>query len=259
MSPEVTAVVTTHGRPERVQEALASLRAETYRNVEIVVVDDGAGAGVDRARNLGLASARGEFVIFLDDDDVALPHRISTLIEAARSHRASLCFGMTRRRVDGTSESLECVPTHALPPGRVGFCDLLACAPHINAVLVRTETLRDVGGFDTGAKHFDDWSAWLRIADRNAVIWRIAETVAEWRIHPRGLSAHILRKRAMKTRLLSLFDRLQSSLSEENARALATARMLIAPADILTYDDYASIMAAARERFGDYRCRRIAV
>ena len=282
MSPEVTAVVTTHGRPQHVLEALASLRAETYRDVELVVVDDGeefdsAAAGCDvplrvvrgfhlgvaRARNLGLAAARGEFVIFLDDDDIALPHRISSLVDAARRHRASLCFGMTRRQVDGTSELLGCVPTHALSPGAIAFCDVLTCAPHVNAVLVRTESLRAVGGFDVDAPHFDDWSAWLRVADRNAVMWRIADTVAEWRIHQRGLSADILQKGAMKVRLLSLFERLETCLSAENARAVATARRLVAPSTILTYDDYAEIMMAAREQlharascFGQRPCRR---
>ena len=277
MSPEVTAIVTTHGRPLRVLEALASLRAETHRDIELVVVDDGGefdpaavcdirfrvvrgfDLGVGRARNLGLAAARGEFVIFLDDDDIALPHRISSLVGAARHHGASLCFGMTRRRVEGSSEMLECVPTHVLSPGAVGFCDLLTCAPHVNAVLVRSETLRAVGGFDVGAKHFDEWSAWLRIADRNVVMWRIPETVAEWRIHQRGLSADVLQKRAMKVRLLSLFDRLQACLSEENARAVATARRLVASARILTYDDYAEIMAAAREQLQSEAVGRISV
>lgn len=283
MAPEVTTIVTTHGRPGHVQEALASLRAETHKDVEIVVVDDGgefdaalcdlplrvvhgSQLGVARARNLGLAAARGEFVIFLDDDDVALPHRISSLVGAARRHRASLCFGMTRRQVEDTSEVLECVPTQAHSSGAVGFCDVLTCAPHVNAVLARTETLRAVGGFDAGANHFDDWSAWLRIADRDVTMWRIADPVAEWRIHERGLSADILQKRAMKIRLLGLFDRLQTCLSKENARAVAAARRLVAPAAILTYDDYAGIMAAAREQlhaeatcFGHHPCRQISV
>jgi glycosyltransferase involved in cell wall biosynthesis len=280
MFPEVTAVVTTHGRPRCVQDALASLRAETHRDIEVVVVDDGGefysavrgdaplrvvrgfGLGVGRARNLGLAAARGEFVIFLDDDDVALPNRISNLLGAARRHGASLCFGMTLRRVDGSSELLERVPTHQLSAGAVGFCDLLTCAPHVNAVLLRTETLRAIGGFDAGARHFDDWSAWLRIADRNAVMWSIADTVAEWRVHQDGLSGHIQRERAMKTRLLSLFERLRGCLSDENARAVVTAGRIVASADILTYDDYAEIMAAARDDlhsaatcFGHRSCR----
>lgn len=285
MSPEVTAVITTHSRPAHVQEAVASLCAETHQDIELVIVDDGGeldaatvpcdvplrvvrgvGLGVGRARNLGLAAARGEFVIFLDDDDVALPHRTASLVSAARRHHASLCFGRTRRQIAGTSEMLESVPTNLLSPGVVGFCDVLTCAPHVNAVLARTETLRAIGGFDVAAEHFDDWSAWLRIADRGEVVWSIADTVAEWRIHQRGLSAHILRRRAMKVRLLALFERLRAGLSEENARAVTTARRLVASADILSYDDYAEIMAAVRERlhsaatcFDHQPCRYAAV
>lgn len=259
MLPEVTAVITTHVRPAYAKQALASLLAETYGNIEIVVVDDGgeftsraarvvrgAGLGVARARNLGLSAARGEFVIFLDDDDVALPHRMTSLVSAARRHGASLCFGMTRRRIDDTAELLQSVPTH-VAAGPIEFCDLLACNPHVNAVLARTEALRAVGGFDIGADHFDDWSAWLRIADRDAVVWSIATDVAEWRLHPRGLSANVLQKRAMKTRLLSLFERLQPCLSDKNARAVAMAHRIVADADIVTYDDYADAMALVRD------------
>src|SRR5690349_19252976 len=111
MSPEVTAVITTHVRPHHAYEALASVRAELHKDIEIIVVDDGGAftatvpdpgsdvrvvrgelLDVGRARNLGLADARGEFIIFLDDDDVAMPHRITNLLGAARRTNATLCF-----------------------------------------------------------------------------------------------------------------------------------------------------------------------
>jgi glycosyltransferase involved in cell wall biosynthesis len=191
MSSEVTAVITTHARPASVYEALASVQAELHEDLEVVVVDDGgrfvappgtrvpirvvhgSNLGVARARNLGLAAARGEFIIYLDDDDVA------------------------------------------------------------------------VGGFDPDAEHFDDWAAWLRIADREAAIWSIPDTVAEWRIHSLGLSGRVLHAGAMKGRLLSLFEHLQGGLSEPNARAVAAARRVVASGDIITYDDYAAAMAKA--------------
>lgn len=263
MSPEVTAVITTRGRPMLVGEALESVHAETHTSIEVVIVDDGGafiaprhgavrvvhgkGAGVGVARNLGLAVARGEYVIFLDDDDVAMPHRIARLVRAARNQNATLCFGMTRRVVDHTNQVLESVPTHLLSPGPVGFCDLLSCAPHVNAVLARTEALRAVGGFDTGAEHFDDWSAWLRMADRDAVMWCILDTVADWRIHERGLTGRVLQGGAMKGRLMSLFERLGACLSFENARAVRLALRIVQSAPIVTYDDYADTMARARE------------
>jgi len=264
--PDVTAVITTHARPARVCEALASVRLETHPSIEVIVVDDGGayvapdadvrvlygtGLGVGAARNLGLASARGQYVIFLDDDDVAMPQRIARLVRVARDQHAALCFGMTRRVMDGTNEVLGTVPTHLLSPGAVGFCDLLACAPHVNAVLARTERLRAVGGFDVGAHHFDDWSAWLRMADGDANIWCIPDTVADWRIHEQGLSAQVLQGGVMKARLLSLFDRLRSCLSSENAGAVAAARDIVQSAKIVTYDDYADAMALARETLHD--------
>jgi len=258
-------VITTHARPESIREALASVFAETYPNMECVIVDDGGTfeppahgssietrvlrgrqLGVARARNMGLAAARGEFVIFLDDDDVALPNRIATLLDAARRFRADLCYGLTRRAVLHSTLTLPHVPTALMASGGVGFCDILTCAPHINSVLVRTSTLRSIGGFDAAAHHFDDWAAWLRLADQNAVIRRVTEVVAEWRIHGQGLSAGIMNARAMKSRLMTLFDRLQGQLSEENTRAVAVAQRAVAASEILTYDDYVQVMTTAR-------------
>jgi GT2 family glycosyltransferase len=262
----VTAVITTHARPQVVREALRSVCAETYPNLECVVVDDGGtyespadqsrvptrvvrgrSLGVASARNLGLAAARGEFVIFLDDDDVALPHRITTLMDAARRFGADVCYGMTRRAVAGSSPAFPAVPTGVIP-GPVGFCDVLACAPHVNSVLVRTSTLRSIGGFDAGAHHFDDWSAWLRLADRGVGMGCVGEVVAEWRVHEEGLTGKVAQAGAMKSRLLAVFDRLQGQLSAAGARGVADAKHHIAGADIVTYDDYAGAMTTERAR-----------
>ena len=117
----------------------------------------------------------------------------------------------------------------------------------MNSVLVRTKTLRAVRGFDVGAEHFDDWSAWLRIADRNTIMWSVDDPVAEWRIHAQGLSAQVLTIRAMKDRLRGLFERLQPCLSAENARAVAIARDVVASSEIMTYDDYVDAMVVVRE------------
>lgn len=265
MPPEVTAVITTHARPEHVYEALASVRAETHRDLECVIVDDGGTfeppasdsarelrvvrgqhLGVAAARNMGLAAARGEFVIFLDDDDVALPHRIATLLAAARSSGAELCFGMTRRAIAGTAHKLPAVPTTALSIAGVGLCDVLTCAPHVNSVLVRTSSLRSVGGFDAAASHFDDWSSWLRLADAGAGIQWVPSIVAEWRLHARGLTGTVMHTRAMRSRLIALFEHLEQLLSPDGAGAVRMARQVVATSEISSYDDYVHAITAAR-------------
>jgi len=266
LQPLVTAIVTTRTRPQYVHEALASVCAETYEDVECVVVDDGgtfelAGTGWTRAirvvrshmrgvagaRNAGLAEARGEFVIFLDDDDVAMPSRIATLVDAAGRYRADLCFGMTQRVAVHAAGQLSAVPTNVRTFGLVGLCDVLTCAPHINSVLVRTAALRAIGGFDDEAAHFDDWSAWIRLADRGVRMCCVGDLVAEWRLHDRGLTAEVMHLRAMKARLLSLFDRLGSQLTDESARAIEVARRVVAGGEMLTYDEYADAMEDTRQ------------
>jgi hypothetical protein len=249
-----------------VYDALASVCAETYPNIECVIVDD-AGTfhvpnqsiarpmrvlrsdmgGVASARNVGLEAARGEFVIYLDDDDVALPERIATLVDAAEWHGADMAFGRTRRVLSGSATRLPDVPTTAVPSDHIGLCDIVTCTPHVNSVLVRTSALRAAGGFDLNASHFDDWSAWIRLADRKARICSSRSVVAEWRLHDAGLSGKVLEIRAMKTRILSLFKNLASQLTTDGAAAIAAARDVVLSSDVLTYDDYAEAMIEAQQ------------
>jgi glycosyltransferase involved in cell wall biosynthesis len=99
--PLVSVVIPTYNRAHYLPEAIDSVLAQTYPNLEIVVVDDGStdhtaqvmeryigkvtyqrkqNGGVASARNLGLQLAHGEFVAFLDSDDICLPQRIAAQI-----------------------------------------------------------------------------------------------------------------------------------------------------------------------------------
>jgi hypothetical protein len=125
----------------------------------------------------------------------------------------------------------------------------------LNAVLVRTATLREAGGCDAGVEHFDDWSAWLRLADRGVSMCSADEVVAEWRVHEEGLSGLVSRTGAMKAHLLALFGRLAPRLSVETAAAVETARGLVLDGEITTYDDYVELMARVRaERHAAGEC-----
>ena len=101
MAPWVSVIIPTYNRAALVAEALASVQAQTYRDFEIVVVDDGgtdgtAAAlaewrevkvlrhsrrrGVSAARNTGINAARGQWLAFLDSDDLWLPDKLARQI-----------------------------------------------------------------------------------------------------------------------------------------------------------------------------------
>ena len=103
MQPIVTAIIPTYNRAEIVGRAIDSVLAQTYPNIQLVVVDDGStdatravlagygdriepifqqNAGVGHARNAGIAAARGEFIAFLDSDDTWDAWKIAAQVQA---------------------------------------------------------------------------------------------------------------------------------------------------------------------------------
>ncbi len=108
--PLVTICLTHYERPARLAEGLASIRAQTYRRIEVVLVDDGSrspealamleglepefaargwtllrqeNAYVSAARNAAAAAAKGDYLLFMDDDNLAVPEEIETFLAVA--------------------------------------------------------------------------------------------------------------------------------------------------------------------------------
>lgn len=266
MSCSVTAVITTHDRPDHLPIAIRSVLAESFEDFELVVVEDGfaldrnfieslrprtrlvqgSGLGIARARNVGLAAANGEYVIYLDDDDVAKPWRMEILYREARRQSADLCFGTTRRTAIDEHRALRDVPTHHRLPGPVTLPDLMMCTPHVNGVLVRADLLRRNGGFEPACDHLDDWAAWLRLADAGVRMWAIDTVVAEWRVHAAGLTANVEGAGLMKTRIGGLCAYLLRTMSPEGVQVVRDALDVLRENDVTSYDDYADAMSRRR-------------
>lgn len=127
----VTTIIPVHNRAELLREAVASVLAQSYRPIEIVVVDDGstdgtaavadglasahprevrvvhqANAGPGSAREAGRRRARGEFLQYLDSDDLLLPDKFALQVAGLRDDpRCGVAYGYTRHRdADGRAD-----------------------------------------------------------------------------------------------------------------------------------------------------------
>ena len=207
--PLVSVVVRTRDRPAFLREALTSLANQTYRNLQVVVVDDcsdtgrrvseefaarlavtyvagGAPGGRARAGNLGVAQARGEWLLFLDDDDVLFADHVESLVNAAGG-TGRVVFSMAfaaRQRV------------HAVDPLVYEIVDRTVVHDHdydrlllfhhnylpIQSVLFRRALFAAAGGLDESLEALEDWDLWIRLALAGETFVWVPRTTSEYRI-----------------------------------------------------------------------------
>lgn len=192
--PQVSVVIPTYGRPDAVIRAVDSVLAQSYSEIEIIVVDDNGrdtelaretrrrierrlppergrylqheeNRGACAARNTGIRHSRGEFVAFLDDDDQWKNSFVATmaaLLDDAPSHVGAAYCGMIARF---PSYGFEIVPDNRGYRGDI-FKQLAGgWWPFTTSLLVaKRECLEAVDGFDESLQSFQDYDIWLRIA-----------------------------------------------------------------------------------------------
>jgi glycosyltransferase involved in cell wall biosynthesis len=184
-SPEVTVVIPTRDRWRLLAaHALPSALSQEDVELEVIVVDDGSTdetpvalarqtdarlrvarhnepRGVARARNAGIAVARGEWIAFLDDDDLWAPKKIRTQLDRAES--ADFVYA----RAVLVDEDKKVIGPDVFPEAETLAERLLegnVVPGGCSNILVRTALVRQVGGFDEELSYSADWDLWIRLA-----------------------------------------------------------------------------------------------
>ena len=261
MSPlKITAIVTTHRRPELLVRALKSLAAERRRPDEILVVEDGEEPGtadliretripcrllqrklfsVAKARNVGLREAQGDWVIYLDDDDVVYESRLEQLEAAAVRSGAVLVFGSTLKITPGNRFP---VPTrHPEGEGPSGFSDILRCMPHTNSTLLARKALLACGGSVEASTYFSDWCAFLHLLDHSPLAWRIPALLSEFEAVADGMTYEVARGKGMKDKVLEAFALLRLQREENQLILQRVRRAVEQAAPFASYDEYVQV------------------
>jgi glycosyltransferase involved in cell wall biosynthesis len=208
---DVSVVVPTHNRSELLASTLRTILWQRDANLEVVVVDDGSRhpdvvaqvaadfaddrvvvvrnetpTGVSAARNLGIATARGSWIAFCDDDDLWAPDKLVLQLAAARAtgrewvYTGAVKIDLQQRVIGGR------------PPPAPEVA--LARLPHVNpvpggcsGVLASAVALQKAGGFDRRLVNLADWDMWMRLALAGPPAF-VPRPLVAYRIHPHNAS-----------------------------------------------------------------------
>jgi GT2 family glycosyltransferase len=189
--PLVSIITRTIGRKAVLKEALTSLRNQTYDNIEIVVVEDGepisktlisnefkdlnvkyicTGERVGRCKagNAGLGAASGDYIGFLDDDDILYPEHIEVLVSnLEKNEDVSLAYAIAfATPIEMINDNpyvyreVERKVVYKQPFNRL--CLFYNNYIPIQTVLFNRKLYEDLGGFDEKLDHLEDWDLWIR-------------------------------------------------------------------------------------------------
>jgi GT2 family glycosyltransferase len=190
-TPTVSVIVPTVNRPDTLRTALQSILAQTYRDFEIVVVNDcgpdaqhvidaldhegrintvrhAVNRGLAAARNSGIGVARGRFIAYLDDDDVFYPEHLETLVPFLEANSERVVYSDALRVVQVKDGAAYRIAARDRPYSNdfdrarllVNNQFPVLCAMHTRAAWAA------VGGFDESLTSHEDWDFWLRLSAR---------------------------------------------------------------------------------------------
>jgi cellulose synthase/poly-beta-1,6-N-acetylglucosamine synthase-like glycosyltransferase len=235
-SPDVSIIVATRNRPAMLRVALESIARQTFQHYEVLVADDGSdpqyeaeynavftrlgdrflllrslpssrlGGGPAAARNRGLASARGRYIAFLDDDDAwTCDDHLRAAVESLDASGANFyCANMEafrgqERVIERWFDGGDCLtaanrisaspPTHRVSP-TVFLKIAHHRVTHPNMLVVSRTLLDEVGGFAATQRFGEDAEVVLKLLDRTSTILYCPRVTARYRL-PEG-DAHSL-------------------------------------------------------------------
>jgi glycosyltransferase involved in cell wall biosynthesis len=217
---KVSIIIPTFNRRDYITIALDSVLAQTYREYEIIIIDDGSSddtkevlkpyqdnvryfyqdnKGIPTTRNRGIRESQGDYIGFLDSDDHWLPEKLERQIECFSKYPN---YGMVATRCSCTTPDGRFIKNNR--PGKSGWIlnDLFkANFIRTSSAMIRKECLEKVGLFDESLPECEEYDMWLRIA-KHYPIGFINEPLTVYTDNPQGVSTDSLSGRILRLKVL---------------------------------------------------------
>lgn len=216
-APFFTVVIPAYKAAHLITDALASVFEQTFKDYEIIVINDGSpdtatleqklrpylgrityiaqrNRGPGGARNAGILRARGEYIAFLDSDDQWLPQHLAEMVEALEQNPGfDLVYADAINFGDCASEgstTMESNPSEGL--ATFESLVLEKCSVVGSTVVARRQSLIDAGLFDESFVHGEDFDLWTRLAYRGGRIDYMKRIHTRRRIHEGNITRDLI-------------------------------------------------------------------
>jgi glycosyltransferase involved in cell wall biosynthesis len=284
--PSVSVIIPAYQAARHISETIDSVLRQTFTRYEIIVVNDGSpdtdelervlasygdrvvyikqpNSGPASARNTGIRASRGEYVAFLDSDDIYLPEHLEEQLEFMEKgkydfvYSDALLFGESPL---AGHTFMEMVPSR----GAVTFESLLAarCTVITSTVVARKQPILDVGLFDEAHTFIvpaEDFDLWLRLAERGVRMAFQHKSLIKHRKHAESLSANSARAFEGALHVLNKVERSGRLNEREQQATEATIQNLTAALELergkhqFLNADFGAAVQAIREANKYYR------
>lgn len=220
--PLVSIIIPCYRQGHYLGAAIESALGQSYPSIQVVVVNDGSdddteavaaryagrityvfkpNGGLSSARNAGILAAEGDYLHFLDADDLLHPEAIASLVEAMDGKCRRFCIighQNFERDIDPDPAAGHLVP--------VSF----ACFPHliqknifpVHSVLCRRDMVTEAEGFDENLRSCEDWDLWIRLGFDGAEPVTVQRVGAYYRRYANSMSTNRLIMLQMRTEVL---------------------------------------------------------
>ena len=279
--PAVSVIIPAYNAAGYISGALESVFAQTFTDFEVIVINDGSpdtdqlekvletylgrivylkqvNRGPSAARNLGIRHARGEYIAFLDSDDVWNVEYLASQMKCFRKDaKLDLLYSDFLYRGDSAKSGKSCMQMYA-PKGRVTFENLMKREYLIfpSTTVVRKSIAVQAGLFDEDLHRSEDFDLFIRIAHRGGRIAYHRKVLAHRLIHPDSLSYEGARMLDAEEKVLRKLDK-TLELSPKQRRLLqARIRMPLAQREVnrgsecLLVADYTGATKALEAAYG---------
>lgn len=236
VNPKVSIVIPVYNGSNYLKEAIDSALAQTYKDIEVIVVNDGSiddgkteaiaisygkkihyfakeNGGVATALNLGIQKAEGEYLSWLSHDDIYYPHKIEHQVDIYKKINRDIILYSNYDVIDENSKIIFTVNHSYIEPKNFRYLLIVSSPIHGCTALIQKSHFDKYGLFNESLKTTQDYDMWFRLSEKIEFV-HITDSLIQSR-HHKNQGTHTLKKRHIIECDNLLIDFLQSISDED--------------------------------------------